>query len=176
MAMTTRINSGILTFFLLMLSVPNTSGFIQRQNHGPAFGITSVDRRTMGIQHHNSNRSLSGSSLSEDLATSNVTPFSTTTILAMITTNTEALVEDPLLGSQVLADMAHVALDIAPKMMTSVSKAILPFIAVLGRVFVISADYLPDRSIHPEELIIQMFLLGMAIKDLVRAENFSREA
>lgn len=39
--------------------------------------------------------------------------------------------------------------------------------AVLGRVFAITADYLvPDQSIHTEELMIQVFLLSMALREL----------
>jgi hypothetical protein len=37
---------------------------------------------------------------------------------------------------------------------------------VIGRVLVILADYVPDHSIHPEELVFQLFMLGVAIKNL----------
>jgi hypothetical protein len=38
--------------------------------------------------------------------------------------------------------------------------------SVTGRVLVIFADYIPDHSIHPEEPAFQLFMLGLAIRNL----------
>jgi hypothetical protein len=62
--------------------------------------------------------------------------------------------------------MAHLALDFSGFVMCP-SRSWLRLFAVLGRVFVISADYVVDHSIHTEELMIQLFLMSMALKELL---------
>ena len=84
-----------------------------------------------------------------------------------------ALVDDPTvdLDQRIFVDMAHAALDL-PTLTRGgeTSLAILRrFIPVVGRVFVMAADYVPDHSIQPEEMLIQGVLMGVAIKDLVAA-------
>ena len=60
--------------------------------------------------------------------------------------------------------MSHVALDFTS--LLNSSKALLKKSSVIGRVLVIFADYIPDHSIHPEELAIQLIMLGVAMKNL----------
>eukprot|EP00535_Pseudo-nitzschia_heimii_P002049 CAMPEP_0197181644 /NCGR_PEP_ID=MMETSP1423-20130617/5868_1 /TAXON_ID=476441 /ORGANISM="Pseudo-nitzschia heimii, Strain UNC1101" /LENGTH=107 /DNA_ID=CAMNT_0042631933 /DNA_START=149 /DNA_END=472 /DNA_ORIENTATION=- len=66
---------------------------------------------------------------------------------------------------EVLTTMAHVTMDFTG--LVNPSKTLLRYFAVLGRVFVISADYITDHSIHPEELMIQLFLMGIAVKEII---------
>jgi hypothetical protein len=67
--------------------------------------------------------------------------------------------------AEVLTDMSNLlALDF--KSIMNSSKALLKMTSVIGRVLVIFADYIPDHSIHPEELVFQLFMLGVAIKNL----------
>jgi hypothetical protein len=69
--------------------------------------------------------------------------------------------------AEVFTDMSHVTLDFTPSLLdSSSSKALLKKTSVIGRVFVILADYIPDHSIHPEELVIQLIMLGLAVKNL----------
>lgn len=72
---------------------------------------------------------------------------------------------DPLIEAELCTTMAHVALDFTS--LASPSRSVIRLFAVIGRVFAISADYLPDHSIHTEELMIQIFLLSWALRELV---------
>jgi hypothetical protein len=168
MITTTRIiKDAIIVLLLTLLGVSSTSGFIQHQR--PVFGRISVPAATTSTSGGTSLSSslLSAAPLSDDV----VTGISLTTMIPNLLLSSS--LDDPLVGSQVLYGMAHLALDFAPNMMSSVSKAILRLTAVVGRLFVISADYLPDQSIHTEELLIQLFLIGMALKDLMTTEKSS---
>jgi hypothetical protein len=80
---------------------------------------------------------------------------------------------DPFLEAELFAGLAHVALDFTGFL--SPSKSLIRLFSVVGRVFAISADYLPDHSIHTEELVIQVFLIGIAMKDLVYDKLHSRQ-
>ena len=90
----------------------------------------------------------------------------------------------PDIEAQVLTTMAHVTMDF-PGMMkqkrtetpptTTTELAargpsktvVLPFLLVVGRVMVIASDYILDHSIHPEELMIQLFLISASMKDIL---------
>lgn len=82
------------------------------------------------------------------------------------TTKLEALSEslDPTIEAELCTTMAHVALDFTG--LVSPSRSIVRLLSVVGRLFAISADYLPDHSIHTEELMIQVFLLSLALREL----------
>ena len=69
------------------------------------------------------------------------------------------------LEAEVLTTMAHVTMDFTG--LASPSKSLLRMFTVIGRIMVISADYICDNSIHPEELVIQLFLMSVAIKDMI---------
>jgi hypothetical protein len=73
---------------------------------------------------------------------------------------------DPSLEAESLTVMAHLALDFSGFAL-SPSRSLLRLFAVLGRIFAISADYVVDHSIHTEELIIQLFLISVAVKELL---------
>jgi hypothetical protein len=75
-------------------------------------------------------------------------------------------VEDPTVEAGVLSGMAHAALDFSA--FFNPSRQMLRLFAVVGRLFVISADYLPDHSINQGELAIQLVLLSLTMKDLVK--------
>ncbi|KAG7365315.1 hypothetical protein IV203_038518 [Nitzschia inconspicua] len=83
------------------------------------------------------------------------------------TVNRVAVVDpvvDPNLEAESLTVMAHLALDFSGFVM-SPSRSLFRLFAVLGRIFAISADYVVDHSIHTEELMIQLFLISVALKD-----------
>uniref|UniRef100_A0A7S4AAD3 Uncharacterized protein n=1 Tax=Pseudo-nitzschia australis TaxID=44445 RepID=A0A7S4AAD3_9STRA len=71
----------------------------------------------------------------------------------------------PDLEAEVLTTMAHATMDFSG--FFAPSKSVLRLYSVVGRIFVISADYITDHSIQPEELAIQLFLLGIAVKELI---------
>ena len=67
--------------------------------------------------------------------------------------------------AEVLTTMAHVTMDFGGFL--NPSKNLLRYFTVLGRVFVISADYISDHSIHTEELMIQIILMVIAIREII---------
>jgi hypothetical protein len=88
---------------------------------------------------------------------------STTTTTTTTTMNVATSPSD--LEAEVLTTMAHVTMDFSG--LASPSKSLLRMFTVIGRIFVISADYILDNSIHPEELVIQLFLMSIAIKEMI---------
>merc|ERR1739841_393365 len=72
----------------------------------------------------------------------------------------------PDVEAEVLTTMAHVTMDFGGFVLNP-SKTLLRCFIVLGRICAISADYVIDHSIHPEELMIQLVLMAIAIKELV---------
>jgi hypothetical protein len=85
-------------------------------------------------------------------------------LLSMLSTTSSTLL-DPNVEAEVLTDVSHLALDFT-SLLNLLPKSLLKKTSVIGRVLVILADYIPDHSIHPEELVIQLFMLGWAIKNL----------
>lgn len=73
---------------------------------------------------------------------------------------------DPTVEGELLNDMAHVALDLAT--LFGPSKIMLQCSLVLGRVFAMGADYLPDHFMLPEELVFQVFMLSLSWIGLVK--------
>mmetsp|Transcript_62524 Transcript_62524/g.69955 ORF Transcript_62524/g.69955 Transcript_62524/m.69955 type:complete len:94 (+) Transcript_62524:183-464(+) len=67
--------------------------------------------------------------------------------------------------AEVLTAMAHLTMDFTA--LAKPSKNLIRLFVVIGRMLVISADYVADHSIHPEELLIQLFLMSVAIKDMI---------
>jgi hypothetical protein len=74
-------------------------------------------------------------------------------------------VVDPSLEAESLTVMAHLALDFSGFVL-SPSRSLIRLFAVMGRICSITADYLVDHSIHTEELMIQLFLISVALKEL----------
>ena len=71
------------------------------------------------------------------------------------------------LETEVLTDVSHVVLDFSSFL--TPSKSVLRLCSVVGRVLILSVDYLPDHRINPEELAIQLFLLAVSLKDILAA-------
>lgn len=81
------------------------------------------------------------------------------------------IADSSIVQAEVFSDLAHVALDFTG--MLSPSKSYIRLFAmVFGRVFALSADYLPDHAIHPEELMIQVFFLCLAMRELLQEKVF----
>jgi hypothetical protein len=73
----------------------------------------------------------------------------------------------PDIEAEVLTDMSHVVMDFS--VFFSPSKPLLRLFSIVGRMLVIYADYLPDHAILPEELVVQLFLLGVSMRDIVKS-------
>jgi hypothetical protein len=74
---------------------------------------------------------------------------------------------DPSLEAEIFSDAAHVALDFAS--FWGKSSVSIRALAVIGRVFVMAADYIPDHKMFPEELIFQLVMLYVSFSGLVRS-------
>ena len=77
-----------------------------------------------------------------------------------------SMIPDPDMEAEMLTTMAHFTMDFAG-LVASPSKSLLRSFAIVGRICVVSADYITDHSVHPEELMIQLFFLSIAIKEMV---------
>mmetsp|Transcript_59456 Transcript_59456/g.64202 ORF Transcript_59456/g.64202 Transcript_59456/m.64202 type:complete len:150 (+) Transcript_59456:87-536(+) len=73
--------------------------------------------------------------------------------------------------AEVLTAMAHITMDFTG--LAKPSKHLIRIFVVIGRMLAISADYVADHSIHPEELLIQLFLMSVAIKEMIVSEDDS---
>ena len=73
------------------------------------------------------------------------------------------------MGAELLQGMAHMALDFSG--FVTPSRHIIRACAVVGRLCCLSADYLPDHSIHPEEFAIQVLLMGIALRDYWKKDS-----
>jgi hypothetical protein len=82
------------------------------------------------------------------------------------------LLMTPDVELEVLTAMAHVMMDFSGFLTTGTpSKSSLrSFTGVVGRILILSADYLPDHTINPEELAVQLFLLTVNLTDILKAE------
>jgi hypothetical protein len=78
-----------------------------------------------------------------------------------------SLLSSPLFEAEVLTDMAHLTLDLAT--FFGPARLAIRAAAVLGRIAAMGADYLPDHSMLPEEMIFQCFMLGLAWVALVKS-------
>jgi hypothetical protein len=75
----------------------------------------------------------------------------------------------PDVEAEVLTDMAHVMMDFSGFLITPSKSMLRCLSVVVGRILVLSADYLPDHTVHPEELFVQLFLLAVSLRDVVKA-------
>ena len=75
------------------------------------------------------------------------------------------VMSSPDIESEFLEDMAHVASDFAG--IFRPSKSTMRLFSIGGRLMSLMADYLPDHSIHAEELLIHLFFMGMTMKEVI---------
>ena len=74
---------------------------------------------------------------------------------------------DPFLQAELFQDAAHFALDFAS--LLGPATLAIRFLAVIGRIFVMASDYVPDHTMMPEELLFQMAMLFISSAALVRS-------
>lgn len=98
----------------------------------------------------------------------------------LIVSVSKLLSSDPVILAEILNDMSHVALDFANTLFGQIfsnsrtactysRNVIIRGAAIIGRLFALSADYLPDHRVVPEELVFQMVMLTLAWVALFRA-------
>ena len=149
------------SYLLLSLIVSGTYGFV---NQSPAFIRTTRELDSCRSSLCATPDFYDGGALNIQSPLMTILP----SILTSVSTGGIVPV-DTSVGAEVLTDMAHFSLDFAG--LVSPSRSLVRVCAVIGRIFAISADYLPDHSIHTEELLIQLLLISIATKDLIMGKN-----
>ncbi|GKY94528.1 hypothetical protein MPSEU_000418500 [Mayamaea pseudoterrestris] len=137
-------------------SMPRTPAFYQSRKR--------ISKRQMPVLH----RKKQSNSSSNDSFPSSVAPFvaasATIALPIMATAAAQALLHgsshNPAVEAEVLTDLAHVTLDVAT--LFGPSKLGIRLSSIIGRLFVIAADYVPDHTIVAEEMIFQSIMLGLA--------------
>jgi hypothetical protein len=77
--------------------------------------------------------------------------------------------------TEVLTDVSHIALDFSG--FFSPSKSLTLFASLLGRMIVLYTDtILPDHSVPPEELVVQLFLLGINLNDIMKLALINQQS
>lgn len=69
--------------------------------------------------------------------------------------------------TQVLNDLSHIGIDLAAFFIPSL--LLLRIAAIVGRICTITADYIPDHVIVPEELVFQIAMLCLACSGLIKS-------
>jgi hypothetical protein len=101
--------------------------------------------------------------------------FLSVPIEPVVTTTATFLDFNPEVEAEVITDVSHVALDFSG--FVTPSKSLYLSFTVVGRMLLLYMDwYIPGHSVPPEELAIQMFLLGANLKDLVKAAMSDQQA
>jgi hypothetical protein len=101
------------------------------------------------------------------------TPFqlfstpSSSPILSPIVSATQMISSDPHLEAEVLSDVSHVALDFTT--LLSPNTAVIRLFTLVGRVLVISSDYIQDQYISPDEWVFQIFMLALSTRSFLRS-------
>ena len=72
-----------------------------------------------------------------------------------------------MMEAKLFTGMAHVTLDLAA--FVSRGTAWLRLGAVMGRLFVIGADYIPDHSVNTDEFLFQVFMMSISLIGLVHS-------
>ena len=104
-----------------------------------------------------------------DMAEVGMLAFSDLSKLAAVVAGSSMDHLDSEAQAEVIADMSHVTMDFSGFLVsigssTSALKTFNQVCAVAGRMLVLMADWLPDHSITPEQLAIQLFFLVVSLR------------
>ena len=96
---------------------------------------------------------------------------STMSVSTAAATTTLSSLPDPTLTQEahLLAELSHIGLDFATFLFGGTGVVALRAAAVLGRVCALGSDYLPDHMVFADELVFQLFMLGVSMMALVQA-------
>lgn len=75
---------------------------------------------------------------------------------------------DPIIKSEVFSTAAHVSLDLGT-FIVPVTPLSVQFLAVIGRLFCIASDYIPDHTMLPEEFAYQVSMLAISSSALAQS-------
>ncbi|KAL7435254.1 hypothetical protein ACHAXM_004549 [Skeletonema potamos] len=92
---------------------------------------------------------------------------SSSPILSPILSATQMISSDPHLEAEVLTDVSHVALDFTT--LLSPNTAVIRLFTLVGRVLVISSDYIQDQYISPDEWVFQLFMLALSTRSFLKS-------
>ena len=89
---------------------------------------------------------------------------------------TATAIASPDKQAEVLSDSSF-ALSVYPTFLSDMktSKLRIKLAQVLGRIFIIDISLLPGHPFHPEELAIQLFLLGASLQPIIRSFKLLRK-
>jgi hypothetical protein len=73
--------------------------------------------------------------------------------------------QNPLVEAELFSDAAHIAMDLSS--LFGPNNLIIQLLVIIGRLFGIASDYIPDHSINPEEFAFQSAMLALSCKDLL---------
>ena len=76
---------------------------------------------------------------------------------------------NPDVGAQVLSDGSHALLDFPSLFNKKPSKLQMRYAQVIGRLMILGTGLLPHHGFCPEELAVQVFLLGASMKPIIRS-------
>ncbi len=80
----------------------------------------------------------------------------------------------PDVGAQVLSDGSHALMDFPTIFKTKPSKLHMRYAQVIGRLMILGTGLLPHHGFCPEELAVQVFLLGVSMKPIIRSIQLYR--
>jgi hypothetical protein len=75
---------------------------------------------------------------------------------------------NPDVQAQILTDGSHALMDF-PNLFKKPSKLQMRYAQVIGRLMIIGIGLLPHHGLHPEEMAVQLFLLGYSMKPIIRS-------
>ena len=175
MQQTRLLSMSLLTLVLLGACVVPTSSFAPSLNRAPrALSSPSASARFLSaIPEENDTFSSPSPAPNKSITTTLTLPQNVALLgaPAFVVWATEALsnaapAPTPFMLSEILTDLSHVALDLVT--LWGPSAVVVRLAAVIGRIFVVIADYLPDSFINPEEVMFQSFMLVAALAGLVQ--------
>jgi hypothetical protein len=130
------------TTLALCLMLPGTNGFIIHSH------------RLTPAKHHRFRKSSTFEMYLDSIDSLHLSPI---IWQSSIFSTTSQLASDPVFEAEVLTDFSHVVLDFTT--FVSPNTAWIRFFNVLGRILIITADYVQDQYISPDEAIFQSFML-----------------
>lgn len=81
---------------------------------------------------------------------------------------------NPDLQARVISDGSHALMDFPGLWNKQPSKLQMRYAQVVGRLMILGIGFLPDHGFSPEEVAVQLFLLGVSMKPVIRSIKLYR--
>lgn len=88
-------------------------------------------------------------------------------ITSPVLSATKTIAFDPYLEAELLSDASHVALDFST--LFSPNTAMIRLFTLVGRVLLLSSDYIQDKYVSPDEWVFQLFMLVLSTQSFLRS-------